>query len=419
LDALVTSEAGELPSPAAERANLSRTIIFLVTIRPLLNLIGDSSLFDIGTYKVSILSIWSLIVLACLARRYSMGTPLHPTVKRCVQAFFVIVVMLGMPRMYVGQAFIKDVLMYTQFFLIALTAQGVIEDVGVDYIVRRFTLSMIALVTIHVTLGAAHAVEAEEAIGSYLGLFPDKHLAASSFFVAIPWLVVGAFRNPRGLSAAMLFPTIFFLLLTFQRTSIVSLAVMGLMILIAGRRVRWLFPMALLVVVILAATPKARMEEFVNAKIDQEIESVAEGDVNAGGAGRAGIALLAYSQFVDDSSPFEQLLGRGTAQAYRVSEVVLGEPVYAHVQLVELIVDYGLIGAGLVIVIFGILARAKWRALAEDRSPEQLVGFAIVVVVFVELFFAMPMQDATVTLLAMWLFPTLARPEPEVADVAA
>jgi hypothetical protein len=420
VDAFVTRETGDVPRSMNERANVSRTIIFLLTIRPLLNVVrGDTSLFELGNYEVSVLSMWSLVLLGCLVHRYAMGAPVDATVKRCVQAFFVIVVLLGIPRMYVGEGLIKDVLMYTQFFLIALTSRGVIEDVGVDYIVRRFTLSMIVLVTIHSTLGAAQTFEEENAIGSYLGLFPDKHLAAASFFVAIPWLAVGALRKPRSLATVMLFPVILSLLLTFQRTSIVSLGVMGLMILVAGRRVRAVIPMTLLVVIVFAATPQERMEQFVGEKIDQEVEAVSAGDVDAGGAGRAGIALLAYTQFVDDSSPFEQLLGRGTAQAYAVAEVILGAPVYAHVQLVELVVDYGLIGAGLILVILGGLARSKWRSITEERAPERLVGFAITIVLFAQLFYAMPLQDGTVSLLAMWLFPTLAPIKPDVADVAA
>ena len=417
-----TMDANETRGASPDKAtrDISKLIVFLLAIRPLLNLLrGDSWLFELGTYKVSVLSVWSIVLIGTTARRLWREPAVPPDIKRSVQGFFFIVFVLGVPRMLLPEALIKDVLMYTLFFLVALSAKGVIEDLGFDYVVRRFTVSALLLVIVHGTLGAAYGGvgDSDYSIGSYLGLFDDKHLAANSFFVTVPFLVCGALRSRKSLPLLLLFPTVLSILLTFQRTSLVSLGFFGLALVVFARRLSWLVPIALLIGIVLAATPAARMQEFVDAKIEEEVDAFSSGEVEAVGASRIGIALLAWSQFTDDSSPFEQLLGRGTAQAYKVSETILGTPVYAHMQLVELIVDYGVIGTALVLLFFVRIGRSKWRSFRARGSPEELVGLSMLVVIVTQLFFAMPLQDGTSALLAFWLFPALALSDGRRYDV--
>jgi hypothetical protein len=424
---MVTLTAISMASPAVDTLRpsvvLSRWLVFLLAIRPPLNqLRGDTSLFSLGDYNVSVLSLWSIAFLYVALARFRHEHRALTSVRRTIYAFLGVVVIFGVPRIYMREALIYDVLTFVQFFLMALTARGVIDDVGIDYVLRRVSLGAALLVAMHATAALwlpNHDLTSADVAGNYIGAFESKHVAGATFFCVLPYLICAALRDRRSLGAYLIVPTALFLVLALQRVSILSAILLGAAIVVLGRRIKVLVPLAIVGVLVVAVIPSDRFQNFVDSKIEEDVESYRSGDLEEVGAGRMGIIFLAETWFLDDSDFFEQSFGRGTAQAYQLHLIVVGHVAYAHLEFVELIIDYGIVGTGLVFLVFFLIGRAKLSEYRENRLPEHLVGLGMCVVVFAQLFFAMPLQDGgTVTLLAFWLFTPrereLARPDGDV-----
>lgn len=403
------------------RTALSRTLVVLLACRPVLNqLRGDTSLLSLGDYNVSLLSLWSIAFLYVALARFRFEHRTLVSVRRPIYAFLAIVLLFGVPRIYMREALIYDVLTFVQFFVTMLIARGVIEDVGIDHVLRRMSVGALVLVVMHATAALwlpGHDLTSPDVAGNYIGAFESKHVAGASFLCVLPFLLCAAMRDRRSLGAYLIVPTLLFLVLALQRVAILSAVVLGVAIVVFGRRVRVLAPLVLVGVLVVAVIPSERFQSFVESKIEEDVDSYRSGDLEDVGAGRMGIIFLAETWFVDDSDLFEQAFGRGTAQAYQLHLLVVGHVAYAHIEVVELIIDYGVVGTGLILLLFFVVGREKLAEYKRNRSPELLVGLGMLVVVFGELFYSMPLQDGgTVTLLAFWLFTPRERELPPGGD---
>jgi len=410
------------PPQCGTKVTLSKWLVFLMAVRPALNqLRGDTSLMKLGDYNVSLLSVWSILYLLIAVARFSHGPAAPPRIRFSITAFLLVVVGFGVPRMLMREALVTDVLAFFQFFLAALTARGVIEDVGIDYVLKQMVRGAAVLVAMHVTAPIwmpERDLSLNDVVGNYLGAFESKHIAGASFFALVPHLFCAALRDRRGLGALLLVPTALFLVLALQRVSILSALIFGVSVVAITRRVRILLPLVVLTTLVIAVIPSERFEAFMEEKVEQEIDAYRSGDLDSTGAGRMGIILLARNWYFDHSSISEQLVGRGTAQAYQLHDAVVGHMAYAHIEVIELLIDYGLVGTLLVFTILVQIGRSKMQALRAQRTPEELVGMAMLVVVVAQLFYAMPLQDGgTVTLFAFWLFPRRAAPLPPVGSL--
>jgi hypothetical protein len=392
--------------------SLSKWLVFLIAVRPMINQFrGDTSLLKLGDYNVSVLSLWSITYLLVSTARLQHGPPAPQGIRRAILAFLGIVLVFGVPRMFLREALITDVLAYFQFFLAALTARGVIDDLGIDFVIRRMALGAIALLAMHLTAPVWMPDRSDilqDIEGTYLGGFEDKHIAARTFFALVPYLACGALRDRKGLSTLLLIPVTLFMVLALQRVSMLSSAIFALALLVMARRIRVMVPMLVVAVSIIAFVPSERFESFVESKVQQEIDAYKSGDLESSGAGRMAIVFLAQDWYLNQSTVEEQLIGRGTAQAYQLHYLAVGHMAYAHIEVVELLIDYGLIGTVLAFVILIRIGREKLAALRRHRAPEELVGMAMTVVIIAEMFYAMPLQDGgTITLFAFWLFAPL------------
>jgi hypothetical protein len=400
---------------------LSRWLVFLLAIRaPLNQLRGDTSLLSLGEYKVSVLSVWSLAFLFVALARFRLEPRALTSVRRPIYAFLAVVVIFGVPRIYMREAVIYDVLTFVQFFLMMLTARGVIDDVGIDYVLRRVSLGAALLIAMHATAALwlpDHDLSSPDVAGNYIGAFESKHVAGATFFCLLPFLLCAALRDRRSLGAYLIVPTALFLVLALQRVSILSGVILGAALVVFGRRIRVLVPLAIVGVLVVTVIPSERFQSFIESKIEEDVESYRSGDLEDVGAGRMGIIFLAETWFVDDSDLFEQSFGRGTAQAYQLHLLVVGHVAYAHIELVELIIDYGVIGTACVFVLFFVVGREKLAEYKKKRLAENLVGLGMLVVLFAQLFYAMPLQDGgTVTLMSFWLFTPRERELPADGD---
>jgi len=418
----MTSSTSEIPetlsrafTAAREReVDLSKWIVRLIALRPVLNQFrGDTSLASIGNYNISILSLWSVSFLVVGLLRLSTIERAPAPIRNAILGFLFVVFAFGVPRILFPETLFSHVLLYCQFFIAALTARAVMEDVGMDYIVNRVASATLVLLAMHVTASlwaptreaASDSAERALSISGYLGAFESKHAAGETFLAVTPFLVCGAMRNRKTLAAALIAPVLIFLVLAGQRVSMVAVTILVLSMLVLSRRLRLLVPIVAIGTVVAISIPTGRLQTFVEEKIEAEIEAYRSGDIEEVGAGRIGIVLLAESWYVDEFSPFEQLFGRGTSQAYEIHYIVGGVYSYAHLEVIELMIDYGLIGTGLAFLALILISRAKVRALRTDRSPTQLVGAAMSVVAISMMFFAMPLESGgTAALIAFWLF---------------
>jgi hypothetical protein len=170
------------------------------------------------------------------------------------------------------------------------------------------------------------------------------------------------------------------------------------------KKYRYILVALVLFAVLIAVLPQDRIDTFLESKVTGELQAAEQGDIGAIGAGRMAIVLLAAEWLLDKMSIFQILFGLGTAQSNMLHILAIGYYAYAHVQLVALVIDYGLIGTLLFITVFQRIFVQKSRQLAEDPSVTNIISISVLVMVLSKFFYAMPLQDgATSALVVFWL----------------
>jgi hypothetical protein len=318
--------------------------------------------------------------------------------------FLAYISIFGISRIYIHNAIVSEVLYIILFLVGILVAPIVSEILGMRYILTRLFISSVLLIIMHTSASIWDpAFSWYNPLGNYLGAFETKHIAGATFLSLIPFLVLYYLHNKKIFSLTILSAHIFFLLITFQRTSILSLGVFLTFVFFLTRKFRLIFIVICITGIMLFVLPQENIQNFIGRKLIEEYEAFRSGNLEAIGAGRLGIIILALDWFWTHFTWYQQLIGLGTAHSYKLHSLVLGYVSYAHVQFVQLLIDYGVIGVILIAIIFSRVYYFRSALVKQEKTWFNIIAMAALVMIISQLFYGMPLQlGGTSALFAFW-----------------
>jgi hypothetical protein len=261
--------------------------------------------------------------------------------------------------------------------------------------------------------------------GGYLGLFETKHLAAMTFFSLVPYAFLYYRGNRSKLSLAVLCFLITSLILSFQRTALLSLSVMIFVVLYFSRSLRIALPIFAAMLLATQLLPSEHFLKFFDEKLMSEYDAYLKGHSDVIGGGRLGVFFFATNWYLSQFSLVEQLIGLGTAQSYRLYLNLWGHFTYAHIQMLQLFIDYGFIGFVMVCAILFYVFQYRRSQLRLNHSWANMVAMSVFLAIAVELLYGMPLTSGgTSSLNAFWFLmrdrsakPSKIRALPETPQV--
>ncbi|GJQ22196.1 MAG: hypothetical protein HBSIN02_25510 [Bacteroidia bacterium] len=404
---LKNGDSGQLPSKWT-----SHVIVFLLGLRLVLSQFRDVAFFDIDSYHVSILTFWSALFAFMVIWRLALPPKVNAVLRRTVVLILLFVVIFGITRIFAPTEIITSFLYMVLFFLALLVAGKLFHDLPIEKLIKPILFFGGVLLTMHATAPLWGSLgQVEESLGGYIGAFPSKQMAGATFSALFPFVFFRYAERRNLQSFFFLVAVSVFLFLTFQRTAIVGTGIFLTAFLYYTKRLPYVLPAVVIFVAIICYLPEEELSRFVQTKIVKEVEAAEGGEIGALGAGRVRVAILAVEWLSSQMNLMEILFGLGTAQSNMLHFLAVGHYAYAHVQAVAVLIDYGIIGGSLIIVLLVQLFKIKRRQLREHNRLADVIGMAVLVVLIAQMFYAMPLQDgATGVLLVFWLYACVQTP---------
>jgi hypothetical protein len=383
--------------------------------RPILNqLRGDRTFGQVLGYDISVLTFWSAAFLCLCVMRLARKPSLDSHITICTASFLLYIALIGIPRTYINSAIIKDFLFLAQFMIAMLVSPKIISDLSTDYILNRLYIGGVVLISMHLTAPVwASSFTMEPEFGNFIGAFDSKHMAAPTFLAVLPFVLLYHMRKRDTLSLIVLSAIVAALAFSFQRTSLLSLLIMTTVLLFLSRNLRLILPILGGAAIFSMFGPGESLNKFLEIKFIAEYDAYKIGSIDAVGAGRLGIFLLGLQWFVNSFDIIQQAFGLGMAHSYKLHSIVGGSISYAHIQIIQVLIDYGFFGLlGLLWIFCSVFVKRK-NQLALQRDWFNIVAMSVVLGIFCEMFYAMPlMHGGTATLFAFWFLSTEKKAEP-------
>lgn len=359
------------------RKSISKYIIILLGIRVVLNLVSPITLFTMMGYRVSFLSFWSIALILLLSWRHIYPPYYSTALKNVTIAFIVLIVLFGATRVYYNTALIIEV-GYTIIFLLGIiVSPKILSDFSIYYIARIIFKFSILLIIIHSAFLFINPNAHFGLIYNYLGLFKSPGLASSTFLVisCYCWILIMNKNSRKMLHYIVLILALFYLIWTFRRVEILALGAGITAYLILNRKMRHVAFISILVM-LLYLTLSSYFESFYIVKLSKEIEAYKAGDYLSLGSGRIENYIRGIEYFRDFSLK-NKIVGKGSAWSHKLAEDTWGTRMYAHGQFVATLVDYGIIGLSLLIIMFIIFIYYSFRLSL--YYPEGIGGISLAV----------------------------------------
>ena len=328
-------------------------------------------------YRVTILSFWSIALLLLLSWRYTYPPYYSTILKRVSLAFIVLIVLFGATRVYYNTALIIEVGYSIIFLMGIIVSPKILSDFSIHYIAKKIFKFALLLILIHSALLFINPGAHFGLINNYLGLFNSKGLAASTFLVISFYCIVLIMEEKkwRVLHYTVLILALFYLIWTFRRVEILAIVTGGVAYLIVNRKIRHVIFISILSMLLYLTLP-SYLDYFFIIKISEEIEAYNAGDYESLGSKRIENYVTGLEYF-NDFSLNDKLIGKGSAWSHRVSEFTWGTRMYAHGQFIATLVDYGIIGISLLIIIFLTFIYYSFRLSL--YYPEGIGGISLAV----------------------------------------
>ncbi len=390
---------------------ISGIIVLLIVIRPILNLTPEYSFFKLKGYPVSILSLWSGVYLFFIVLRGLLPPKVNKTLKIIVIIYVYYISTFGLLHLSQYGNIFKNYLYQILVIFTILNSYKIISDFNLLKISKYIYYSSIVLIILHSTSYFwSPWYKGFNEIGSYLGAFRSKHLTAISFLVLIPYNIYyiiykKELNRSRVVNYIVLLLNLFYLMYSFQRVSIITLFFSILLYLLFRKKYSYIFYYVIIMVLLLYIIPSENVNKFIKAKIISEYSEYEEGDFYKLGAGR--FALMATGIYIyENKMDFtEKIFGLGLGYSNVLHYLVSGRFAYAHIQLLQLLIDEGIFGVLIILLLAIVIIKNKYKLLINNYNQFNLLSLIITLVYFLQFFYAMPLMDGgTYTLWALWLF---------------
>ena len=383
--------------------NLSKIIILLLVIRPIINQFRSVKIASMAGYNLSYLTIWSLVFIFLVILRIILPPRNKKYLLIPIIIYIVYMGIVGIPRALNNSVIITSYL-YTILFLLSIAvANKLISDFNLLKISQMIFISSIILFIMHITAVFWSDKPVFNAkLGNYIGGFEDKHNAAETFLVILPFNLYYYLKTRKKISLFIFLLNIFFLAFTFQRKGLLAVMIFGFVFFLLSKRIKYAFYGLGIIAIIYIALPNENKNTFIEKKFTFEIEEYQSGDIDALGATRWGILVRSIDLFFNKLDVPERLVGLGTAQSNRLHPA----GGYANIQLIQIIIDYGLIGLLIFSIVVFRIFKMKYYDYKNNKNIQSIIALSMFSVWAVQFFVSMnALQGGGIyTLFAMWLY---------------
>ena len=391
---------------------LSLGILLLLFFRPVLNQFQGDDFGSMGGYSISLLSLWSALLLILLLARMPFAPYLDSRVKNSGLLLLLYLSFVGLPQLSRYGNFAANYLYIVMIVMVMMNAHKIIHDLGMERIVNVLAWSAVLLAIMHGTgfLWAKKHLVISDDVGGYIGAFANKHIAAGSFIVLVPYTFLKYYRTRSRFWLTIFLLNCVFLVMSLQRVSMLSLLLGVTFLVFMLNKKRYLVYALMAASISLMFVPEQYYDEFLQEKVIAEMNEYESGDFVHLGAGRGGLVIDAARIYFEKMNLFEELFGKGLGYSDLVHLQVVGHLTYVHLQFLQLFVDLGLAGVIIYAVFLYQLLRAKIRIHRAQPDMISLLGLAYAFVFCCQMFYDMPFQNGgTFTLLALLAYSPSAR----------
>jgi len=263
------------------------------------------------------------------------------------------VLFLGLPRIYVKPAIIREVGYPSVFFLSCIVFQAILHKLEIELVVKVVSLSAKIVVLLHALLFISD-IGTIGLYGNYIGIFANKFMAASTLYVAGIYLFAEYITTKNKMPLAFMVVCTIFLSLTFRRLEIVAFFSLLVFYLYSIKKVKPIALFLLCFVIIISIIPIELYSEYYNGKLLKEYNFLLDRDYERLGSKRVENYLLGVKLF-EGSAFINKIFGYGAAYSYKLSEITWRTTTYAHGHWIATLIDYGVVGVVVFTAFFTVI----------------------------------------------------------------
>ena len=332
--------------------SLSKFIIFLLAIRPILHHFFGVKLFNFLGQEISLTAFWGIVYLVLCGVRLFFGPKLENNLNKKVFYFTVPYLIISGIVFFPGFGyFVVDILFgYTVLFTI-LVAPKIASDLGIRYCERTIYYGCAFAMLIHLIPMAS----GDGFVGfRYFGFFESKHQVAQTMVVTFPWIFIYYYKNKDLKSLTILILNIVFAVLAFQRSFLFCYILVFIYFIFKKNDLKTII-INLSLGFILFYLFQSQINNFIEQKfLSEYIRYTETGDLSSIGAGRGGILAISIYEYMNNFSLIDMIFGKGSTFSWTIHYEVVGHFAYSHIQFVNILLDMGLLG---VITFYGLILK--------------------------------------------------------------
>ncbi|MBN1216080.1 MAG: O-antigen ligase family protein, partial [Candidatus Lokiarchaeota archaeon] len=315
-------------------------VLILLSLRPILNITAywRVNIFKLEFYSFTILTMWSLALIFLLLIILIKHIKLLPRDRIVLLPiiFFIFSFIFNIIN-YKSHGIVSY--FYLMFFFLAFFGFCIfLKKNYFDQAADLFTFFTILLLSIHVVYYFLNPGLQFTKIGGFIGFYGSKHIAATSFFICIPFLFYKYLKEKKIFYLVLLLVTIFCMIFTFQRSAILSLFIVVIVFLLIKKSFKYIFLVLISFLLLFYIMPKENLQVFYQSKFISEYETAKEDNIGVLGAGRLGIMISGLDYYLDLDVP-KQIFGAGPGSADYIHLRVIKHLAYSHVQWIQLLID--------------------------------------------------------------------------------
>lgn len=371
------------------RKIIAYLMMLLLGIRPLVNLFKSRetfvALFSIGSYSVTMLSVWSMCMIFVMAlyltlRLLKGGIPGWSRSQVLIIVLIWYILLTGATRAH--ESVINTVGYMCLYFVAVIMAPIFYEDVTFEKLAKWVMCCSLVLIILHSTACLWYGgPTSSRGLMNYTGAFNSKHIASVALYINLPALIYLSMVKKSRFALFLTAATVVLILLVFQRNTMLSLIVLMFVFSFQRRSSKPVLAIIFLVGLIVLAVPKKVVDYNLRAKSIAEIEKAERGNVGALGAGRMGVIIGGIKYWYHMGIGYK-LFGLGAGGGNRITS--WGSlSLHTHNQWIQTLLDYGLIGVILLIVVLVSLFRDARKAAIFDKEGMGPIAFAFLCAVIV------------------------------------
>jgi O-antigen ligase len=263
-------------------------------------------------------------------------------------------------------------------------APFVYRDIPFDKISKYIVFCASAFIMLHSTAWIWYSGPTSTAgLLNYSGVFDSKHIAAATIYSSLPAAAYLFLVRKSKYGLFILTALVICILLVFQRNTMLSLLVLVFFFSFHRKSSKPLLAIIMIACLLVMIVPRSAIQHNIALK-GTEIQKAEKGNIYALGAGRMGAIITGVRTWYNMGA-VRLVFGLGAGGGNRIT-AWRGKSVHTHNQWIQTLLDYGLLGVILLIIVLSSLFKDAKRAAFLDKEGMSPIAFAFLCAMIVRTF---------------------------------